>query len=45
MSPLSSGRASLAFSSLGNSTIALAIASKYVSQRRQFSNPNNQANG
>ncbi len=41
MSPLSSGRASLAYSALGCSTNALSIASKYVCQRRQFSNPNN----
>lgn len=41
MSPLSSGRAALAYCSLSCSTNALAIACKYVSQRRQFSNPGN----
>lgn len=39
MSPLSTGRAALAYSSLSCSTNALAIACKYVCQRRQFSNP------
>lgn len=43
MSPLSSGRAALAYSSLGCSTNALAIACKYVGQRRQFSNPSNKS--
>jgi len=44
MSPLSSGRAALSYSSLSCSTNALAIACKYVSQRRQFSNPTNKSN-
>jgi alkylation response protein AidB-like acyl-CoA dehydrogenase len=43
MSPLSSGRAALAYSALSCSTNALAIACKYVSQRRQFSNPSDKS--
>jgi len=43
MSPLSSGRAYLAYSALSCSTNALAIACKYVCDRRQFSNPNDKS--
>lgn len=39
MSPLSAGRANLAFCPLVSSSNALAIALRYVCQRRQFSDP------
>jgi alkylation response protein AidB-like acyl-CoA dehydrogenase len=43
MSPLSAGRANLALCPLVSTSNALAIALRYISHRRQFSDPKSKA--